>query len=104
MVIAVAERDFDSVGEEGEERECAGEEEREIHGTGCGLETASKDRNCLSETPLLKKRAVAGLWRDLAVLFALVCALWPWPRMEKLVNRSRIALSWSNVYAIVDIS
>ncbi len=104
MVIAVAERDFDGVGEEGEERECAGEEEREMHGTGCGLEIASKDCSCLSERPLLRKRAVAGLWRDLAVLFALACALWPWPRMEKLVNRSRIALGWSNVNAIVDIS
>ncbi len=92
MVIAVAERDFDGVGEEGEERECAGEEEKEIHGEGCGLVVASKDCRCPSRRPLLEMRAVAGFSRGLALFSAPVCASWPCSRIGNLMNRSRIAL------------
>jgi len=60
VVIAVAERDFHGVGEDGEESEYVGEEEKEIHGEGCGLVVASKDCSCLSERPLLRKRQSPG--------------------------------------------
>jgi len=43
VVVAIAERDFDGVGEEGKERECAREEEEEMHDAGGGLAIASKD-------------------------------------------------------------